>query len=209
MDGGSEDGTAELLTRWGIPIVRQRARGYNAAYMEAFDHCQCDALVVFPPKGNIDPLAILKVQDALLSGADLVIASRLVAGARNEDDEKLWKPRKWFVQALSLVASFLWNSNGYRVRDVLHGFRGMQCVSFRKINPRPEGLTVDLEMVVSAYQNGLIRIEVPVQEYPRLEGATHFKALPTGWKMVKYIAKRLLRPEASVSEPANPASSQL
>ena len=193
VDGGSTDGTVEYLEAQGIPVFRQEAPGYNAAYGCAFRRCSTDALVFYHPKGTIDPAEVLKFRPLFERGYDLVIASRLAAGARNEEDDRLLKPRKWFVVALGLAASAIWKRRGTAVRDVLHGFRGMRREAFFGLPPLASGLSIDLEMVVRAYRKRLRVVEFPVSENPRPSGTTHFAALGTGWQLLRYLAFELRR----------------
>lgn len=187
IDGGSTDGTCEYLTSVGIPVHRQELPGYNGAYVSAFRRCTTDALLMFHPKGSIDPTTILRVRTLLEHGADLVIASRLMAGGANEEDDRLFKPRKWFVAGLGLAASLVWKREGQRIRDVLHGYRAMRRDAFFAISPLATGVSMDLEMVVRCYKKRLRRVEFPVQERPRLSGETHFKSLSTGAKLLRYL----------------------
>ncbi|ABK42636.1 hypothetical protein Mmc1_0107 [Magnetococcus marinus MC-1] len=196
LDGGSRDGTDTFLREQGITVHTQQKAGYNAAYLEAFAHCQTDVLVLFHPKGCIDPQSVLNFKPLFQAGNDLVIASRLGPGAHNEEDEQLLKPRKWFVQGISILAALLWRRDrGPHLWDVLHGMRGMRVAAFHAIAPRDHGLSIDLEMVVRSYRLKLKRAAFPVHERTRLAGQTHFKALPTGWKLLKYMASELCRPK--------------
>jgi glycosyltransferase involved in cell wall biosynthesis len=193
VDGGSTDGTVDYLESQGIPVIRQERPGYNAAYACAFRRCATDALVIYHPKGTIDPAEVLKFRPLFEQGYDLVVASRLAAGAANEEDGRLLKPRKWFVIALGLIASLLWRRRGATVWDVLHGFRGMRPAAFFALPPLESGLSIDLEMVVRAYRKRLSAIEFPVSEARRPSGTTHFKAFSTGRQLLKYLVFELVR----------------
>src|SRR5205807_172677 len=142
--------------------------------------CTTDALVMFHPKGSIDPAVLRKFRSFLEKGHDLVVASRLIAGAVNEEDAQLLRPRKWFVRVLGLVAALLWKRDDGMIADVLHGCRGMRRDAFFAIEPLRTGVSIDLEMVVRAYRLRLRRVEFPIAEAPRLVGETRFKAWPTG-----------------------------
>ncbi len=194
LDGGSKDGTVEFLTAQGIAVHRQELRGYNGAYICAFRRCTTDALVLFHPKGSIDPSVVQKFRPYFERGYDLVVGSRMIAGSVNEEDGKLFRPRKWFVRALALVATVLWNRRGAMTWDVLHGLRGMRKDAFDRIDALPRGLSIDLEMVVRAYRLGLKQVEFPVIEKPRPSGETHFKAWPTGKALLRYLWQELRRP---------------
>jgi glycosyltransferase involved in cell wall biosynthesis len=194
IDGGSTDGTVEYLTAQGIPVFKQETRGYNGAYLSAFLHCTTDAVVLFHPKGSIDPNVVLKFRPYFEQGCDLVVASRIVSGAVNEEDGKLWRPRKWFVRGLALLSALLWKRGGGAMTwDVLHGCRGMRKDAFARIDLLAQGLSADLEMVVRSYRLGLTRAEFPVEEKPRPSGETHFKAWPTGKALLRYVWRELGR----------------
>ena len=195
VDGGSTDGTIEYLESQGLRTLKQPVKGYNQAYLFAFDQCRTDALVLFHPKGTIDPTALLKMRSLFDSGSDLIIASRMIAGARNEEDERWLRPRKWFVYALAFVSALLWQRRGKIVWDVLHGFRGMRRDRFLAIDLLKEGLSADLEMVVRSYRAGLKMVEFPVEERVRIAGDTHFKAFRTGKLLLRYLWWELKRPK--------------
>jgi hypothetical protein len=198
IDGGSTDGTVEYLKLRGVPTFGQQHKGYNGAYIDAFTRCTTDALVMYHPKGSINPDVLVKFRGYFERGYDLVVASRLIAGAVNEEDSKLLRPRKWFVRALGIAAALLWKRDDGMIVDVLHGCRGMRREAFFAINPLPTGVTIDLEMVVRAYRLPLRRIEFPVTEGPRLVGETRFKAWPTGRALLHYFAFELGRPAKGI-----------
>jgi len=193
IDGGSSDGTIEYLTGRGITVHQQDTRGYNGAYLSAFRRCTTDALVIFHPKGSIDPAILHKFRPYFSEGCDLVIASRIMTGSVNEEDSKLFRPRKWFVRALALMAAILWRRQGPLIWDVLHGCRGMRRDAFDRIDVLPKGLSADIEMVARGYRCGLRQAEFPVAEKPRPSGDTHFKAWPTGKALLRYIWQELHR----------------
>lgn len=194
IDGGSHDGTVEFLKARGIAVHQQPARGYNQAYLHAFKMCATDAVVLYHPKGSVDPAEVIKFISLFNEGYDLIIASRMISGATNEEDDKFLRPRKWFVLGIGLLASLLWRRNGPVIWDVLHGFRGMRRDRFQEIDLLPVGLSADLEMVVRGYRKGYRMIEIPISERPRLAGETHFKAFRTGRLLLSYLLRELKRP---------------
>jgi glycosyltransferase involved in cell wall biosynthesis len=193
VDGGSNDGTREYLASQGIAVHGQDIRGYNGAYITAFRRCTTDALVLYHPKGSIDPAVLARFRPLFAAGNDLVISRRIGPGAVNEEDGRFLKPRKWFVRVLALITGLLWRRSGVFVRDVLHGTRGMRKEAFFAIDPLEHGLSIDLEMVARAYRAEMRCAEFPVAERPRVAGATHFKAWPTGKKLLRYLVMELGR----------------
>ena len=193
IDGGSTDGTVEFLESCGVMVYPQRKRGLNQACYEGAEHCKCDAFVFYHPKGTIPIEDIYLFREHYDSGYDFVVASRMMKGAHNEEDEKLLKPRKWFVLGLGLLAKILFKREGNTVWDTLHGFRGMTKKVFDAM-PRTDGkCTIDLEMVIHSYRSRCRRIEFPTSESPRLGGETHFKAWATGKALLACLWREMWR----------------
>lgn len=193
IDANSSDGTIEYLNQMGIPVHIQPKKGLNAACVFAFEKCTTDALIFFHPKGSVPVKDTEKFRAYFEQGYDLVIASRNIKGGKNEEDTKIIKYRKWFDTLLAIVSAVLFRREGTIIWDVLHGFRGMTVKGFNLINPSKEGVSIDLEMVSRSYKKALKRIEFPTAESPRLAGSSHFKALPTGWKLLKYLVLEIKR----------------
>lgn len=188
LDAGSRDGTSEFLTSWGIEVVDQEKRGYNAAYIEAFRHFTGDAIIFFHPKGTIRPDYTLQMAELLQRGFDLVIASRMLRDSVNEEDSTVFRPRKWFGQGLAVAASVRWNHGRLpRIGDPLHGFRGCSRTFTRSLSLQSTGATADLEMVRHAYALRAKTIEFPVHESARGHGETHFPAWHTGKQLLRYL----------------------
>lgn len=188
LDGGSTDGTIEYLEQAGIPVVRQQRRSYNAAYIEAIEHYHGDGIVFYHPKGTIDEASLPLIVAELERGADLVIASRMLANSTNEEDDRLIRHRKWFGVFLALAASARWKrGGGPRISDPLHGYRGCSRSFTRDLRLRPTGVTADLEMVHHAYATRARVSEVPVDESEREVGGTHFPTFKTGRALLVYL----------------------
>lgn len=188
LDGGSSDGTIQFLSDQGIPVVPQRVRSYNAAYIEALNYFTGDAIVFFHPKGTVGIESLPLVVRQLELGVDLVVTSRMLPESRNEEDDRFIRHRKWFGQALAMAASIRWNKSGMlKISDPLHGYRGCSRRFASNLNLRPTGATADLEMVFHAYMTNAHVAEIPVEESSREVGDTHFPALKTGRELIKFL----------------------
>ena len=196
IDGGSSDGTVEYLTEQGIPVYPQSAKGLNQACKDGCDHCTCDAFVFYHPKGTIPVEDTYKFREYYEQGYQFVVGSRMMKGAHNEEDDKFFKPRKWFVIGLGLLAKILFKREGNTVWDTLHGFRGMTVDAFKRCDISDMSPSVDIEMVCRSYKLKLKRIEFPTTELPRLAGESHFKAFATGKKLLKYMMFEIKRGKA-------------
>lgn len=193
VDGGSLDGTVEYIKSMGIKVFKQPKKGLNAACVHAVNICKSEAIIFYHPKGTIPVKDTLKFRDYFEKGYGLVIGSRIAKGGVNEEDSKIFKFRKWFVMMIATLSSLLFRKEGIFIWDVLHGFRGCTVNAFRKINPVDHGLSIDIEMVSRAYKFKIKRIEFPTIETCRISGETHFKAFPTGCKLIKYLFQELKR----------------
>ena len=193
IDGGSTDGTVDYLEAQGIPVFRQRRRSLNAAYADAVDRARSEAVVIVFPKGTIDPAFASECCRHLEAGYDLVIASRNVPGAHNEEDEGFFKVRKSGGMALGLFAALLWRREGWRVRDILHGVKGFTVAAYRRMQVSESGATIDLEMVVRTYRLRVHRIEFPVSEICRPHGETRFPVWSTGRWLAALLLSELFR----------------
>lgn len=187
LDGGSTDGTIDYLEGLGIPVYRQKNKGLNNACKEGVAYCKCDSFVFFHPKGTVPVEDTYKFREYFEQGYKLVVASRMIKGAKNEEDSHLIRPRKWFVLSLGLCAKVLFQREGNTIWDVLHGFRGMVLKEFNMCEISDQNPSVDIEMVCRSYKLKLPRIEFPTKEGSRISGETHFKAIPTGKKLIKYM----------------------
>ena len=194
VDGGSTDGTVEYLQSRGISVHRQPVKSLNAAYHHAVTISTGDAVVVLFPKATISPDCVLDIAKSLEKHYELVIASRNIRGGVNEEDGAFLKPRKWGVRLLALAITALWCREGFWMHDVLHGVKGFSIAAFKRMKIAETGVSIDLEMVVRAYRLRLKRMELPVQETPRIAGETHFKIWPTARKLGRFLVDEMRRP---------------
>ena len=191
VDGGSKDGTIEFLHQQKIPVYVQKIKGYNPAHILAVEKCRTDAIIFFHPKGSVPVSNTLKFRKFFEQGYEFVVASRIIKNGRNEEDKKILKPRKWLTLILAVTASLIWRRNGNLIWDVLHGFRGASVKAFKKINPKKFGRTIDIEEVIESYRKDIKRIEFPTRERSRISGQTHFKTIPFGLDIMKYLFRKI------------------
>ena len=112
VDGGSTDGSREFLKDKNIPILDQPIAGRGVAFRVAAEALATERLIFFSPDGNEDPTDIIRLDDLLIEGADLAIASRFASGAVNEEADFL-RPRARVNQALTWIANRFFNHNVY------------------------------------------------------------------------------------------------
>lgn len=190
VDGGSKDGTVEFLESKGLRVVRQTERGRGVAFRMGMEEAQGEAVVFFSLDGNEDPSDIAKLFAKLEEGADLAIASRMMRGARNEEDDQLFRLRKWVNLAFTLIANLLWNRGPY-VTDTINGFRGLRKTAFERMRPDAKGFVIEYQLSIRAMKLGLKVAEIPTRENPRAGGESTAKSLPTGVVFLKQLWREI------------------
>lgn len=192
IDGGSTDGTVDFLISKKIKVYKQINKGLNNAYLEANEKSKNENIVVFFPKKSIDPSILLKFKKYFNNNYDLIVASRMLKESKNEEDNKLFKYRKWSTLILSNFVSFIWKKNGNKINDILHGVKGWKKLSFKKMKILNYGLTIDLEMVLQSYKLNLKRVEFPIEEKKVEKRKTNFPYWSTGSKLLKFLIFEIL-----------------
>jgi glycosyltransferase involved in cell wall biosynthesis len=190
VDGGSTDGTREAFAEMGITVVPQTSPGRGEAFRIAVERAAGDALIFFSPDGNEDPKDIAKFRAYLEAGADMVIASRMMRGAHNEEDD-LWLPvRKWVNQAFTLIINLLWNRSGRYVTDTINGFRAIRKEVFRDLAPDGSGYTIEFQSSIRAFKKRKKIIEFPTHESARI-GPGGSPGLKTGIAFIKCLFREI------------------
>lgn len=186
LDGGSTDGTVEFFEKHGIKVIQPVKKGaiFNVGAMTT----KCECLVFFAPDGNEDPNDIPILIARLKEGYDMVIGSRFTKGARNEEDEKFLKWRKWANQAFTLLVRLRW---GGTLTDTINGFRAVRRSKIVEMNLEPTGFDIEFQMSIRALKLGHKVCEIPTIEGNRIGGASTAYSFPTGWLMLKRLAKEL------------------
>lgn len=193
IDGNSTDGTGDFFTDNGVRVVYQLAPGLGEAMFTARRAVTGDAIIFFHPDGNEDPVDIPRFRAYLEDGYDLVVASRMILGGFNEEDEKIIRKRKWANLGLALIANILWKRKGAYITDMVNGFRAITCKAFDRMNLDARGCTIDYQMIIHAMKAQMRISEFPTREGKRIAGETKFKSVPTGLHMLGLICDELLK----------------
>jgi glycosyltransferase involved in cell wall biosynthesis len=186
VDGGSTDGSVGILGDHGIPVLGQASPGRGEAFRMAVEHARgsTDALIFFSPDGNEDPADIARFRPHLEHGADLVIASRMMEGAHNEEDVSWFRPRKWANLFFDWLARVTWGRGQPKITDMINGYRAITLEAWDRLRPDGPGFTIEYQMSIRAYKHRATVVEFPTHEGPRIGGASDAKALRTGLRFV-------------------------
>jgi glycosyltransferase involved in cell wall biosynthesis len=189
VDGGSSDGTVEYVRSKGLRVLPQDRHGRGRAFQIALEACGSDLLCFYSPDGNEDPADIPRLFAHLEEGGyDLVVASRMSPGARNEEDAHWWRPRKWVNLAFTFLANALWNRGPY-LSDTINGFRAIRADAMRRLDLRADGFVIEYLMSMRAMKQGLRLGERPTVESPRLGGTSSAHSWPTGREFLGHLIR--------------------
>jgi len=191
IDGGSTDGTLEYYREHGVPVIGQSRRGRGDAFLLAFEWVEADAYIFFSPDGNEDVQDLPKFKPLLQGGADLVIASRMMRGAVNEEDLHLLKPRKWANNSLNLLANGLFRKAGPFVTDSINGYRAITQRAAKDLKLDALDYTIEYQMTIRALKRRMAIVEFPTTEGQRVAGATGASSFPTGMRFLKRLWREL------------------
>ncbi len=191
VDAGSTDGTREFFKGKGIRIIDQKTLGRGEAFRVALRNTTGDVLLYFSPDGNEDPNDIPILFKKIEEGYDLVIASRFMKGARNEEDDQVFRWRAWVNRAFTYMANLLWNTREY-VHDCINGFRVIRREVLEEINTDEVDFPIEYQMTIRCMKLKKKIAEIPTYEGNRIGGEVKAKSFPVGWGHIKVFLKELI-----------------
>lgn len=192
IDANSTDGTREFFIKRKVKIFGQKYKGIGGAYESAFRNIKEDALVFFHPDGNMNPKDINNFVKRLKNGEEFIVASRMLKGARNEEDNQTIKLRKWFNIWLAIITNIFWGRNGNKCTDVVQGYRAISRNAYKKFKiQHPHPIGPEFEQVIRALKLGIKITEFPTIEKPRTFGETTMPSFKTGWGNIEVFLKEL------------------
>lgn len=192
IDGGSTDGTLDYYRERGVPVIAQSRRGRGDAFLLAFERVEADGYIFFSPDGNEDASDLPKFRQLLESGADLVIASRMMKGAVNEEDVRLLRPRKWVNNMLNLLANVLFLETGPYVTDSINGYRAITRRATKQLSLDALDYTIEYQMTIRALKQRMRIVEFPTREGQRVAGESGAPSLPTGIRFLQRLWAELV-----------------
>ena len=195
VDGGSTDRSRQILAELAIDVLPDAPAGRGEAFRLAFDHARgrVDALILFSADGNENPADIVRFKPLFAQGADVVIASRMMPGATNEEDRQVLRLRKWANLAFSRVAHAAFGRGQPFITDSINGFRGFTLDAWDRLAIGGNGYTVEYHSSIRAYRSRLKVVEFPTHEGQRIGGESGAKAVPTGLALLGILAGEMRR----------------
>ena len=191
MDGGSTDGSIKFYKKNKIKFFKQKKKGRGAAIIESFNRTKSDALIFFSPDGNENILDIKKIIKYLNEDNDLVIGSRMIKGARNEEDDKVLKFRKWANNIFNFLANLFFNNSNY-VSDSINGFRGLRKNKFKNLKCDENYYAIEYQMTIRSMKMGYKIKEFATFESNRIAGISQAPSIPTGLTFIRALLKEII-----------------
>lgn len=173
VDGGSHDDSKIVAEQLGARVVSQRERGYGGALLAGFAAANAAYVITMDADLSHQPM-FLKDFWRQRSQAELLIASRYVAGGRAE----MGPVRRVLSLALNRTYSRVLD---LPLRDVSSGFRMYDRRVLDTLDLQARGFDALEEILVRIYLAGGRVKEVPFHYQVRNSGKSHAKLIRFGW----------------------------
>ena len=104
LDGGSTDGTIEIVKKMGYEIYIQKKRGIRNGYKEIWPMIRGDYVLTFSPDGNSPADSLASLINEIEKGFDMVIGSRYLPPAKSYDDDPITAFGNWlFTKTVNVL----------------------------------------------------------------------------------------------------------
>src|ERR1700693_2390330 len=165
VDGGSTDGTQEVVRKHEVRLVSQKLPGFGGAYRAGFEQARGEYLLTLDADGSHDPAFLGDLWKARGEG-DVVIASRYVAGGAAEMPG--WR------RLLSRILNVTFGRGlSLPVHDLSSGFRLYHRAVLRDLKLKGTDFDVLEEILIRALAAGYRVHEVPFRYRARVAGRSH------------------------------------
>jgi dolichol-phosphate mannosyltransferase len=169
VDGGSTDGTQEIVRKHQARLVSQKFPGFGGAYRAGFEQSRGEYVVTLDADGSHGAAVLVDLWAARLQG-DVVIASRYVPGGAAQ--MPAW--RRLLSRALN--AGFR-RGLALPVHDLSSGFRLYRRAVVEALPLRASNFDILEEILIRVLAAGYRVHEVPFTYRARVSGRSHVRLL--------------------------------
>jgi glycosyltransferase involved in cell wall biosynthesis len=189
VNDGSSDRTKEIAQIAGVIVISHAInRGLGAAIGTGFAAAlkrSADVVITLDADGQHDPAEIPKFINAAREGADVVIGSRMIEGA---------KGMPWYRKVAQFIGNFAtFILFGAWVSDSQSGFRGFTRKALEQIKVKTNRMEISSELIAETHRHKLHLVEVPIKaiytDYSLSKGQSFFVGIKT---LIKLIVRRLV-----------------
>ncbi len=184
IDGNSKDRTVEIAESKGAEVILQTGKGKGQAVKEAFNHIDCEVLVIVDGDGTYVPQEVEYLLEPIKNGyADHVIGNRLA----NFEWGAFTRLNLWGNKVLNF---FFRLNYGKTLHDILSGYRAFTQDVYKNVELKKTGFEVETEFTVDTIAKGFNIVEVPIT-YRERGGETKLNPLRDGFRIAKTINELL------------------
>lgn len=169
VDGGSTDGTEEVVKRQHARLVSQRLPGFGGAYRAGFERARGEYVLTLDADGSHDPSFIDDLW-ARRNQAEVIIASRYVRDGAAE--MPLWR----YLLSRLLNTTFR-RGLSLPVADLSSGYRLYLRSALAQLDLKATDFDVLEEILIRALAAGCRVHEVAFRYRPRISGRSHARLL--------------------------------
>lgn len=188
VDDGSTDSTAERVAA--VPDVRlirlAPNRGKGIALQEGLAATTGEIVVFIDGDGQDDPADLPRLLAAVEAGGRFVNGSKFIGAI---EPGGISRPNFWGNRFMSGLIHLLF---GGAVTDSQSGFRAIERGVLANWRLRSVQYEIETEMLCRALKNGVRVIETPVTRKARVAGATGFRRIRNGLRIVATILRERL-----------------
>lgn len=189
VDGGSKDGTVEVVRQRGIQVVFDNRQGKGDALRVGVDNTKSEIIVFIDADGSHEISDIPKLVKPIQDGkADLVVGSRIIGGSDELHGTFNKFIRNTGTNFLAVLVNKKWKTE---LSDIENGFRAIRRDVFKSINLKSQGFTIEQEMVLRCLKNNYRVMEVASHEYARKSGYSKLKTIQ-GFRFLLHFFKEYL-----------------
>lgn len=177
VDGGSTDGTQELVRAAGAEVLPCPELGYGPAFRQGVRAARGAFILTIDGDGSHPPESALDLW-RFRNDADLVIGSRYVTGG----SARMPFHRLALSRALNALTRVFY---GFPVQDASGGLRLYRAALLKTLSPRARDFSIQQEVLAGILKSGAKVREVPIEFRPRFGGRSKASALNLGVSYVK------------------------
>jgi glycosyltransferase involved in cell wall biosynthesis len=165
FDNRSTDRTAEVAAAAGAVVMYESRAGKGYVVQSMFQRVDADVYVMVDGDGTYPSKAVHALIEPVLNGeADMVVGSRLHAGANSEFRALNRWGNRFFLWVVRMVFRV-------RVTDLLSGYRAFSRQFVKRLPLLTGGFETETELTIKALDRGFRIHEIPVNLVPRPEGS--------------------------------------
>lgn len=188
VDGHSDDGTEEIVNKFGASFYLDNKKGRGDALKIGIKHAKGEVLVLFDADGSHEESDIPSLVEPIFKKeADMVIGSRRTGGSFDISVNITGIIRSAGCDFLVSLVNHKFKTS---LTDILYSFRAIRASTARKLNFKSNDFGIEQEMVVSCLKNKYKVKEIPSREKERGWGRSKLHTL-TGIKFFAVLLKDL------------------